>query len=143
MLLYKTAPNLEESLESALIDDEFKSLASDIQQEEIYQLISDLNKTQQEMRWTNHPKVFLEVAIVKLCQLETSPIAKSQSVDINQLTNKINQLENELRELKKHRVSYPCTITIPQIWELHFLTEKKTWHYMSMRNPYLERLTTL
>ena len=105
MLLYKTAPNLEESLESALIDDEFKSLASDIQQEEIYQLISELNKTQQEMRWTNHPKVFLEVAIVKLCQLETSPISKSQSVDINQLTNKINQLENEVRELKKHGVA--------------------------------------
>ena len=104
MLLYKTAPNLEESLESALIDDEFKSLASDIQQEEIYQLISELNKTQQEMRWTNHPKVFLEVAIVKLCQLETSPISNSQSVDINQLTNKINQLENEVRELRKHGV---------------------------------------
>ena len=105
MLLYKTAPNLEESLESALIDDEFKSLASDIQQEEIYQLISELNKTQQEMRWTNHPKVFLEVAIVKLCQLETSPISNSQSGDINQLTNKINQLENEVRELKKHGVA--------------------------------------
>ena len=57
------------------------------------------------MRWTNHPKVFLEVAIVKLCQLETSPISNSQSVDINQLTNKINQLENELRELKKHGVA--------------------------------------
>ena len=88
-----------------MIDDEFKSLASDIQQEEIYQLISELNKTQQEMRWTNHPKVFLEVAIVKLCQLETSPISNSQSVDINQLTNKINQLENEIRELKKHGVA--------------------------------------
>jgi DNA polymerase-3 subunit gamma/tau len=105
MLLYKTAPNLEESLESALIDDEFKSLASDIQQEEIYQLISELNKTQQEMRWTNHPKVFLEVAIVKLCQLEASPISTSQSVDINQLTQKINQLENEIRDLKKHGVA--------------------------------------
>ena len=31
-------------------------------------LIDTLNKTQQEMRWTNHPRIFLEVAIVQLCQ---------------------------------------------------------------------------
>ena len=31
-----------------------------------------VNKTQQEMRWTNHPRIFLEVAVVKLCQLERS-----------------------------------------------------------------------
>ena len=72
MLLYKAAPNLEESLERVMLDDEFQSLATDISPEEIYQLIHLLSKTQQEMRWTNHPKIFLEVAIVKLCQLEGS-----------------------------------------------------------------------
>ena len=83
-----------------MLDENFQSLAANINPEEIYQLINVLSKTQQEMRWTNHPKVFLEVAIVKLCQLERSPVSNSQSVDINQLTNKINQLENEIKAIK-------------------------------------------
>ncbi|PMX94698.1 DNA polymerase III subunit gamma/tau, partial [Pseudomonas sp. MPR-R5A] len=69
-LLYKAAPNLEESLERVLLDDEFVGLANETNQDEIYELIELLNKTQQEMRWTNHPRIFLEVAIVKLCQLD-------------------------------------------------------------------------
>jgi DNA polymerase III subunit gamma/tau len=105
MLLYKSAPNLEESMDRAMLDDEFKSLASEVHQEAIYQLISELNKTQQEMRWTNHPKVFLEVAIVKLCQLDSPTLSNSQNVDLNQLTQKINRLEQELQELRQHGVA--------------------------------------
>ena len=104
MLLYKSAPNLEESLERAMLDDEFKSLASDISHEEIYQLIAELNKAQQEMRWTNHPRVLLEVAIVKLCHLDSTPQTYSQHTDINGLVQKINQLEQELQQLKQNGV---------------------------------------
>ncbi len=53
------------------------------------------------MRWTNHPKVLLEVAIVKLCHLESSPQTHSQRADINGLIKKINQLEKEVKQLKK------------------------------------------
>ena len=60
MLLYKAAPNLEESLERVMLDDDFQSLADGIEQEEIYEIIDVLNKTQQEMRWTNHPRFFLK-----------------------------------------------------------------------------------
>ena len=72
MLLYKAAPNLDESLERVMLDDDFQSLATSSSPDQIYQLIDLLNKTQQEMRWTNHPRIFLEVAIVKLCQIERS-----------------------------------------------------------------------
>ena len=56
------------------------------------------------MRWTNRPKVFLEVAVVKLCQLEDPPIQHPECwyEPINQ---KISQLENEVRELKQHGVA--------------------------------------
>lgn len=104
MLLYKSAPNLEESLERAMLDDEFKSLASEISQEDIYQLIAELNKTQQEMRWTNHPRVLLEVAIVKLCHLDSAPQANLQNADMSGLIQKINQLEHELQQLKQNGV---------------------------------------
>lgn len=100
MLLFKTAPNLEESLERILLDDDFKEMAERVPAEQIYQLIDILNKAQQEMRWTNHPRIFLEVAIVKLCQMEVREPEEVQSREIKQLLSRIEQLENELHELK-------------------------------------------
>lgn len=100
MLLYKTAPNLEESLDRVLLDEEFRQIAEAVSYDEIYQLIDLLNKTQQDMRWTNHPRIFLEVAIVKLCQTETKQIEKMPDGQISLLLKKIEQLEHELQQLK-------------------------------------------
>ncbi|MGJ7913792.1 DNA polymerase III subunit gamma/tau [Neobacillus sp. LXY-1] len=105
MLLYKTAPNLEESLERVMLDSDFQSLADSIPTAQIYQLIELLNKTHQEMRWTNHPRIFLEVAIVKLCQMEVKEIEASPSGQIDQLKARIEQLENELKQLKVNGVA--------------------------------------
>jgi DNA polymerase III subunit gamma/tau len=105
MLLYKTAPSLEESLERVLLDSEFQQIADMVPTEQIYQLIDILNKTQTEMRWTNHSKIFLEVAIVKLCQMEEKGTQQRGTIDLDQLLSKIDQLEQELRELKTNGVS--------------------------------------
>lgn len=58
MLLYKAAPSLEESLERVMIDEDFLALANEMSSNVIYELIDTLNKAQQDMRWTNHPKIF-------------------------------------------------------------------------------------
>lgn len=102
MLLYKTAPKLEESLERVMLDDEFCLLAETTSTEAIYQLIDLLNKTQQDMRWTNHPKIFLEVAIVKLCQLEVKAAEQALPGNIEPLLTRIDHLEQELQFLKEH-----------------------------------------
>ena len=100
MLLYKAAPNLEESLERVMLDDDFRQMADEVPIAEIYQLIDFLNKTQQDMRFTNHPRIFLEVAVVKLCQLEVKQSLQPQAGAIEQLLSRIDQLENELQHLK-------------------------------------------
>jgi DNA polymerase-3 subunit gamma/tau len=105
MLLYKTAPNLEESLERVMLDEEFRQMTEIISTGQIYQLIDLLNKTQQEMRWTNHPRIFLEVAIVKLCQMEGQQTVQSDSKQIEQLLSRIDQLEMELHHLKESGVT--------------------------------------
>ncbi|WP_251555365.1 DNA polymerase III subunit gamma/tau [Neobacillus muris] len=103
MLLYKTAPKLEESLERVMLDDEFRNLAESTPAEQIYDLIDLLNKTQQEMRWTNHPRIFLEVAIVKLCQMEQRPEMQTAAPkETGQLISRIEMLEAELRHLKEN-----------------------------------------
>ncbi|SFB26625.1 MULTISPECIES: DNA polymerase III subunit gamma/tau [unclassified Bacillus (in: firmicutes)] len=102
MLLYKAAPSLEESMERVLMDEDFQQLSGEITAEQIYQLIEVLNKAQQEMRWTNHPRVFLEVAIVKLCQLESVKQSSVGSADFGPLLQRIEQLEGELNDLKRN-----------------------------------------
>ena len=57
------------------------------------------------MRWTNHPKIFLEVAVVKFCQLERSAIQEAHPEEWNELITKIVQLENEIKQLKQHGVA--------------------------------------
>ncbi|QED45857.1 DNA polymerase III subunit gamma/tau [Cytobacillus dafuensis] len=103
MLLIKAAPRLEESLERVMLDDEFQSLANEMNPEELYELIEVLNKAQQEMRWTNHPRIFLEVAIVKLCQLQKSK-AQEFSGDLQPLLQKIQHLEQEISDLKRQGI---------------------------------------
>ncbi|MDR7002938.1 DNA polymerase III subunit gamma/tau [Neobacillus niacini] len=118
LLLYKTAPNLEESLERVTLDSEFQKMAEMIPTEQIYLMIDLLNKTQQEMRWTNHPRIFLEVAIIKLCQIETKHSEQAAPGQISQLLAKIEQLEEDLRQLKANG--------IPAVQEAPVLPVQKT-----------------
>jgi DNA polymerase-3 subunit gamma/tau len=112
LLLYKAAPNLEESLERVMLDEAFLNLSHSIKHEEIYEIIDILNKVQQEIRWTNHPRIFLEVAIVKLCQLKDS-VSESSTGEIEKLLNKVSSLEDQIRELKKHGVKVSDEVQTP------------------------------
>ena len=102
MLLYQTAPNLEEVLERVTVDEAFTQLAKEIPSDIIYSTIDILNKSQQEMKWTNHPRIFLEVAIVKLCQ--TTSNQSVGGVELQPLIQRIQQLEQELMDLKQNGV---------------------------------------
>lgn len=101
MLLYKAAPSLEESLERVLMDDDFQQLASVFDTSQIYEIIDGLNKAQQEMRWTNHPRVFLEVAIVKLCQIE-KPHGGGAGTDVEPLLKRLEELEEKLERYEQN-----------------------------------------
>ncbi len=100
MLLHKMAPGLEESLERISADESFAEMAGEFSEAAIYEYISILNKTQQEMKFTNHARIYLEVALVKMCQmhLKSQPAASGPVID--GLMEKINRLEQEVQELK-------------------------------------------
>ncbi|MGD6805239.1 DNA polymerase III subunit gamma/tau [Rossellomorea aquimaris] len=103
MLLHQTAPNLEESLERVMLDEDFKALAERVSPQHIYRFIDILNDAQQEMKFTNHARIYIEVSIVKLCQIEVEN--KVSSPEIGQLIQKVQNLENELQQLKAKGVS--------------------------------------
>lgn len=103
MLLFQVSSQLADSFERVLVDDQFKELANDIHDQAIYQMIDLLNKTQQEMKFTNHPRILLEVMLVKLCHNKAE--MTTSSADVTELMMKITQLESELTMLKTQGIS--------------------------------------
>ena len=103
MLLFQAAPSLAESFERVLIDPQFKELAEVIPSKSIYSIIESFNQTQQDMKWTNHPRIFLEVSLVKLCN-EQKPTDMDNG-KVQQLLQKIEALEKQMRDLQENGVS--------------------------------------
>ena len=101
LLLYKTSEELGEHLERVQIDDTFKRLASELETEAIYSAIHALNEAQQAMRWSNQPRVLLEVAMVKLSHGPT-PARSNQEVAASDsaLFSRIEMLEKKLAALQ-------------------------------------------
>ncbi|HEU5139797.1 MAG TPA: DNA polymerase III subunit gamma/tau [Bacillales bacterium] len=112
LLLYQTSSGLESVLERAKVDDHFRHLVETVEKPDIYRIIETLNASQQEMKWTNHPRIFLELSIVKLCQPDSgSQKAEPQPREAaerpqpdSSLVERIQKLEGELRQLKKQGV---------------------------------------
>ena len=106
LLLFKTSADLESVFERARADDHFRQLAGQMEKTEIYRVIEILNASQQEMKWTNHPRIFLELSIVKLCQAE--PEKKSSHAVASEpdaaLQRRVKNLEEELSQLKSQGV---------------------------------------
>jgi DNA polymerase-3 subunit gamma/tau len=104
MLLYKTAPGLEEAIERVLLDDEFRQLSEVISPEQIYEFIDILNKTQQEMKLSNLARIYLEVALIKLCEVKA--VQQAGGEEIQQLMRQIEMLQQELNMLKVNGISH-------------------------------------
>jgi DNA polymerase-3 subunit gamma/tau len=96
ILLYQSSPQLEDILVRVTVDSAFQQLAQTIQPERIYEIIDVLNKCQQEMKWTNHPKILLEISIVQLCQQETKLLPQLET-----LIQRVKDLEKVVSDLKE------------------------------------------
>lgn len=117
ILLYQQDPQIVEQMELGVVDDKFKQLTSQISDDQIYQMINELNDISNSLRFTAHPDVYLQVLTVKITHLDqtaASPAVSSEKVaqtervedeKIDRLTNKINDLQREIAELKKTGVT--------------------------------------
>jgi DNA polymerase-3 subunit gamma/tau len=104
LMLYQSAPSLEDILERAMIDDNFKQLADQIAASWIQDAIIQLNQCQQEIKWTNSPKVFIEIAVLTISNRyneKSEAAAVNDSEAVTTLSNRLEQLERELKTLKE------------------------------------------
>jgi len=114
LLLYKSAPALE-LLERARADEAFQTLSKTIGNDWIQAAIMQLNQCQQEIKWTNSPKVFIEIAILTITNRYHSEEQQSGTIDsdaILKLNQKISQLETQLQQLRQNPVA---TANPPQV----------------------------
>nr|WP_194719286.1 DNA polymerase III subunit gamma/tau [Priestia megaterium] len=115
VLLYQASEENAYLLEKAAVNEEFKEFSSKMDSAFIYKVIAELNQTQQEMKWSNHPRVLLEVALVKLAQSSTN---QEDTLPYQDILQKMNQMEAELQQLKEKGIQVDHTAQAAQ-------TEKK------------------
>ncbi|QIL46352.1 DNA polymerase III subunit gamma/tau [Vagococcus coleopterorum] len=105
LLMYQQAPNLLAN-QNGQATEIFKELAESLPATTVYHYIDILSETQKEIRFTNHPDIYLEVGIVKMATASTAvptPQAAPQNGSVmddavvKELTNRVAQLETALK----------------------------------------------
>ena len=99
LLLLKTDGTLEELLEFISPEEKFLSLAAQFEANTLYGFIDILAKTQQEMRFSHHTKIYLETALLKMAQYKASPQGTT-AVD-PAIEGKVASLESRLGQLSQ------------------------------------------
>ena len=98
VLLYQESPQLVNVAGSGLKEADFQQLSQAASADELYQMIDELNEIQEEMRFTTHPDVYLEVLTVKLSQIK--PQDNKTSATDPRLNQTIGQLQQEIQQLQ-------------------------------------------
>lgn len=107
LLLLRTAPDLKNLLELVSGDERFGEMAQRFNPDILYAFIDVLAKTQQEMRFSNHAKVYIESALLKMIHLDSGP---SQSAGSNEaadtgLAQKVAELERVIANMQQQIAS--------------------------------------
>lgn len=111
LLLIQTAPDLGDLLELASSEDKFQILANDFTLETLYSYIDTLAKTQQEMRYSLHAKVYLETALLKMIQGTSKQLTehtntinsdaeRNSTSDLRDLHAKVQMLESLVHQMQ-------------------------------------------
>lgn len=117
LLIYQQAPKLLEN-RAAYLTENFKQLAETTASERLYSMIKILSETQNEIRFTNHANIYLEVATVKLATPQTTTesatvvqssntetlaaIQPAEQSELLALKTQLQQLQNEMQQIKNN-----------------------------------------
>ena len=168
LLIYQQAPKLLEN-RAAYLTDTFKQLAEATVSKRLYNMIKILSETQNEIRFTNHANVYLEVATVKLATPQTAPaVSASQSVnstpaavsqpadqaELTALKTQLQQLQNEMQQLKanptvekEERKAAPkktaSSYRVPTERVYQVLSEATKDHLLNVKNVWEDLLMAL
>jgi len=95
LLLYKSAPSLDEVKDKVILDEEFPEIAQNYEDEQLYLVIETLNQYLQEMKKTNQRRIILDLALVKI----TNILAK-ETKDHHDLAKEVEELRKKVEDLE-------------------------------------------
>lgn len=122
LLLYQQAPQMVEEAEMGSVSEDFQALAKQTPAQTMYAMINELNAIQQQMRFTTHPDVYLEILTIKLAEIgrqkgatpaaTTTPAATPNAeapvpaqaagnADVTELQHEIDQLRSAVKHLEQ------------------------------------------
>lgn len=103
VLLYQESPSLIDLPATGLRKEDFDQLSGAASSTALYQMIDTLNDIQQEMRFTTHPDVYLEVLTVRLCQIRGDERTQSgaDQAELTQLRQAVAALQQEVNQLRQ------------------------------------------
>ena len=105
ILLYQESPSLISVESTGLKKEDFEEIVQLASSSTLYQMIDELNNIQEEMRFTTHPDVYLEVLTIKLAQIESQKNTQSApavSLTTNtEATKTIEKLQQEIQQLQQ------------------------------------------
>lgn len=109
LLLYHESPELLKVEQTGLTDEQLAAMVKEVTTDQLYTMIDTLNDTEQEMRFTTHPNVYLEVMTVKLSQVHSgqqaaqSTAVNNNDEEVSHLKQEVGQLQQEIDQLKNHQ----------------------------------------
>lgn len=107
LLFYKTTPELADYLERATVDEFFQSLADKVDADWVQYAMMEFTKCEQQIKWSNSPKVFIEVTLLSIAQrfeMKQENMSNQTVEEIAQLTNQLAQLQKDLQQLREKGV---------------------------------------
>lgn len=120
LLLYQQAPQMVEEAEMGSVSEDFQTLAQQTPASAMYAMINELNAIQQQMRYTTHPDVYLEILTIKLAEIGrqktasttaptgTVPAPEQPAANASELASLQREVE-QLRTTVKHLEQAPTT----------------------------------
>jgi DNA polymerase-3 subunit gamma/tau len=112
LLLYKTAPQLEEIQDRILLDDRFQELGDSFDRDHLFLIIEKLNQAKNDMKRASQTRIMLELILIQLCQTgeQNAPMyvksseassSKASSEEVEQLKRRIDMLEKQIKQLER------------------------------------------
>src|SRR5690625_7429355 len=102
LLFYKTAPELADVLEIAIIDEQFKETANNLDAEWIEEAIMKFNDCQQQIKWTNSPKIIIEITLLSIASREKKARSEEHTSELQSRGHLVCRL---LLEKKKNETT--------------------------------------
>ncbi|ADL49839.1 DNA polymerase III subunit gamma/tau [Clostridium cellulovorans] len=131
LLMVKVTENPEEVLDMSMENiAHVKEQSSKIRVEEIMRHINILQESEEQMKWSKQSRIYLELAIIKMCKIEYDTSKEMLLSRINKIEEMIQSgdisLEIKPKEEQQKPIIKPRAASVPKVQEISHTDEENS-----------------